>query len=133
MNKARRFRLVPILFVAFLGALGVAGYKAYTVFYDQILELPQTWHLKVEEMRGTSDLQLEITTGTTQSAPVIRKVTIQRHDREITILYHLAISGLAKPTLNWGEPYRFTVPDSVDEVRFGKNATVIWHRVARKN
>lgn len=128
MDKAARFRLVFAIFVVFLCALSIAGYKAYATFYNQILERPDAWHLRVEEIRGTSPLQLRITTDTTQSAPVIRKVTIRKHDREMTVLYHLASAGLAKPTLNWGEAYTLTVPDSVNEVRFGRHADVIWRR-----
>jgi hypothetical protein len=128
VNKVARFRPVLPILIFSLCALSIAGYKAYAAFYNQILERPDAWHLRVEEVRGTSPLQLRITTDTMMSEPVIRKVTIRRHDREMTLLYHLALAGLAKPTLNWGEAHTLTVPDSVSEVRFGRHADVIWRR-----
>jgi hypothetical protein len=133
VNKADRSRLVLGLLVVFLAALSVAGYKAYTAFYNQILERSETWHFRVEEVSGTSPLQLRITTDPLESAPVIRKVTIRGHNKEITVLYHLALAGLAKPTLNWGEAYSLTVPDSVNEVRFGRRAEIIWRRSSPTN
>jgi hypothetical protein len=133
MNSAARFRLVLTITVVSLSGLTIAGYKAYAGFYNQILERSEAWHLRVEEVSGTSPLQLRITTDTMQSAPVIRKVTIRRHDSEMTVQYHLALAGLAKPTLNWGEAYTLTIPDSVNEVRFGHHAEVIWRRSKRIN
>ena len=122
-----------MLFAFLLSALGIAVYEAYSVFYNHILELSETWHLKVEEVSGTSPVQLRITTGTIQSAPIIRSVSIVKHGGEMTVLYHLAIAGLAKPTLNWGDAYTFTVPDSVNEVRFGRRAEIIWRRSNSNN
>jgi hypothetical protein len=123
-----RSRFLLALLAVCLSAVGTAAYKAYAVFYNQILEKSETWHLNVEEVSNTSPLQLRITTGTIQSAPIIRSVTVEERDGEITILYHLAVAGLAKPALNWGEAYVLTVPDSVNEVRFGRHSQVIWRR-----
>jgi hypothetical protein len=128
VNQTARSRLSIGIPVVVLCALSLAGYKAYTTLYDQILERSGTWHLKVEEINGTSPLQLRVTTDTMGSAPVIRKVTTRRHNGEITILYHLALAGLAKPALYWGKAYTLTVPDSVNEVRFGRQEIVIWRR-----
>ena len=128
MSSAARFRLVLAFVVLSLSALSVAGYKAYAAHYNRILEQSEAWHLRVEEVNGTSPLQLRITTDTLQSAPVIREVTIRRHDPEMTVQYHLALAGLAKPTLNWGEAYTLTVPNSMNEIRFGQHADVIWRR-----
>lgn len=128
MNKTARSRLSIGILGAVLCALSLAAYKAYTTLYDQILERSGTWHLKVEEVDGASPLQLRITTDTMESAPVIRKVTTRTHNGETTILYHLALAGLAKPALYWGKAYILTVPDSVNEVRFGRQETIIWRR-----
>ena len=128
-----RIRIIVFFVAVFLSLLGFAGYKAYAVFYNQILEQSETWHFEVEEVSSTSPLRLRITTGTIQSAPIIRNVTIEKHGGEMTVLYHLAIAGLAKPILNWGAPYTFTVPDSVNEVRFGRRAEIIWRRSKSKN
>jgi hypothetical protein len=128
VNKPNRFRFLLAILIVFFGTLSIAAFKAYNVFYDQILEQSETWHLRVEEVSGTSPLQIRITTDPYQSAAVIRRVTISRRDDELTVLYHLAIAVLAKPSLNWGKPYTLTVPNSVSEVRFGHRAEVIWRR-----
>jgi hypothetical protein len=128
VNSSARSRLILAVLVVFFSALSIAGYKAYAAFYNRPLERSEAWHLTVEEVSGTSPLQLRITTDTMQSAPVIRRVTIRRRDTEMTVQYHLALAGLAKPTLNWGEAYKLTIPDSVNEVRFGHHGEVIWRR-----
>lgn len=128
MTKTVLSRFVLVLLVACLFALGMAAFKAYTILYNHILERSEAWHLRVEEVSRTFPLQLRITTDTIQSAPVIRSVTVKRHGSEMTVLYHLAVAGLAKPALNWGEAYVLIVPDSVSEVRFGRRSEIIWRR-----
>jgi hypothetical protein len=81
-----------------------------------------------DEVIGTHPLQLRITADPTESAPIIRNVSVRTNDTEMTILYHLALAGLAKPTLNWGQVYVLTIPDAVKEVRFGRRKEVIWQR-----
>jgi hypothetical protein len=76
-------------------------------------------------------VQLSVTTETRQSAPVIRSVTLKRRYKEMTVLYHLALAGLGKPTRNWGEAYVLMVPASVSEVRFGHRSEIIWRRSNR--
>jgi len=39
--------------------LSVAGYKAYAAHYNRILEQSEAWHLRVEEVNGTSPLQVK--------------------------------------------------------------------------
>lgn len=128
MIKTTGFRIAVVAIAVFLSALGIAAYKAYAIFYNQILEPSQTWHLRVDEISGTSPLQIRITTDPYLSGEVVRKVTISRRGDGLTVLYHLAIAGLAKPGLNWGEAYTLTVPDSVNKVRFGHDGKIIWHR-----
>jgi hypothetical protein len=127
MNKTARSRLALALIVVFLSALGIAAYMVYTAFYNQILEKSMAT-IKVEEIRGTSPLQLRIMIDSSNSALVIRSVTTRRRGSEITVFCHQALVGLAKSTVDWGKAYVLTVPDSVNEVRFGRGSVVIWRR-----
>lgn len=129
MTKRSRF-LLGILF-GFLAAIGIGAYYAYATFYNQILEESALTQVKVDELNGTHPLQLKITIKTVNSAQDIRTVTTKRHGRSVNVRYHLALAGLAKPQLGWHEPYLLTVPDSVNEVRFGRGSHVIWRRDTR--
>jgi hypothetical protein len=60
---------------------------------------------------------------------VVRAITAKKRGDSVTVLYHLALAGLAKPKLAWGGAYVLEVPDSVNDVRFGRRGDVIWHRV----
>jgi hypothetical protein len=124
----KRSRILFALVLGFLFLSGNAAYNVYAAFYNHIMERSEAWHLTVEEVDGTHPLQLRITTGTVASAPIIRRVTTKRQGRAITVRYHLALAGLAKPELMWGAAYVLTVPDSVSELRFGRRSEVIWQR-----
>lgn len=126
MTKRSRFRL-GILF-GFLAAIGIAASYAYATFYDQILEESSLTRVKVEELNGTHPLQLRITVQSLNSAQDIRAVTTKRQGESVGVRYHLALAGLVKPQLGWHEPYSLTIPDSVSEVRFGRDSQVVWRR-----
>ena len=126
MTKRSRF-LLGILF-GLVAAIGIAAYYAYATFCNQILEKSAMTRVTVEELNGTHPLQLKITIQSLNSGQDIRTVTTKRQGKSVSVRYHLALAGLVKPQLGWHEPYFLTVPDSVDEVRFGRGSQVIWRR-----
>jgi hypothetical protein len=129
MLRKRRAKVKTVaVILAILSIVGIATYKVYSALYNHIMEKSEALHLRVEETSGTHPLQLRITTDPLGSAPIIRSVSVKTHGTEITILYHLALAGLAKPALSWGQVYALTIPDSVKEVRFGRCKEVIWQR-----
>ena len=125
----KRHRFLVVFSLALVSIIGLAAYNAYSAFYNHIMEKSEAWHLKVEEVNGTHPLQLRIMIDPLGSAPIIRGVSVKTHGAEMTIMYHLALSGLAKPNLTWGEVYVLTVPDSVKDVRFGRSNELIWQRL----
>lgn len=127
MNRATRSRFPLLLFVLGMPSIGIAAYGAYVALFDHILEKSEAWHLKVEEVKGTSP-QLKITIDPTEGWAVVRRVSVERNGSEMTILYHLGLSGKAPPAVIWGKPYTLTLPDSVTEVRFGRRSETIWVR-----
>ena len=124
-----RSRLLAVIIVAFCALLSIAGYKAYSAFYNHIMEPSEAWSFKVEPVQGTHPLQLRISAGPNQSSQVIRAITIKKSGTSVTILFHLAMAGLVKPKLAWGEDLVLEVPDEVTDVRFGRHSEVIWHRL----
>jgi hypothetical protein len=111
-----------------LALLSIPAYILYKGLFDHIMESREVLRVTVEEVPETHPLRLRISVETGESAPIIRKVTKKQHGNTITVLYHLALAGLAKPALQWHEEYELTVPDSVREVRFGHESTLIWER-----
>lgn len=128
MNRASRLRLARVILVVCLSVLGIAAYKVYSALYNHLLERSEALHLKVEEVRGTSPLELKITVDTNQGFTVIRRISVNRNGGEMTLLYHIGLSGDAPPAVFWGKPYTLTVADSVNEVRFGPRSETIWRR-----
>jgi hypothetical protein len=126
VTKRSKF-LIGVLLGLAIG-VGAVAYAVWTALYDHIMTTSETLHIDVQEINGTHPLQLKIAVQTAESAPVIRTVTARQRGQSVTILYHLALSGLVKPGLGWSEPYVLTVPDSVSEVRFGRESEVIWRR-----
>lgn len=108
--------------------LGAVGIAVWTIFYNHIMESSEVVHIDVHEIAGTHPLQLNIAVQCLDSALVVRTVSIRRREQSVAVFYHLAVSGLVKPSLYDSEPYRLTVSDSVQEVRFGPNSEVIWRR-----
>jgi hypothetical protein len=121
------------LLLVFLGLLlvgcSVTAYSLYGMFYNVILESKDTMHFNVEELRGAHPTKLKITGFPLYSGMIVRSVTQKKHDSTIVVSAHLAVVGLSKP-LFFGNviDYDLTVPDSVNEVRFGSSKTLIWKR-----
>jgi hypothetical protein len=128
MNRTTRLRLAIIFFIGCMPCIGIAAYKAYAALFDHVVEKSEAWHLRVEEVKGTSPLELKITIDPNQGWAVIRRVSVKSHGSELTLLYHVGLSGKAPPAVIWGKPYTLTVPDSVSEVRFGHRSETIWVR-----
>lgn len=124
----KRTRLLVAVLLVPLAILSIPAYMLFKGLFDHIMESREALRVTVEEVPKTHPLRLRILVETYESAPVIRKVTTKRDGDTITVLYHLALSGLAKPALQWREKYDLTVPDSVRAVRFGPEATLIWER-----
>jgi hypothetical protein len=60
---------------------------------------------------------------------VIRNISAETEGPTITVTLHMAWVGLAKPTApGLAFEYELTVPDSVNEVRIGRDAKLIWTR-----
>lgn len=124
-----RTRLLAVITVGFCALLSIAGYKAYSAFYNHIMDPSEVWNFTVEPVENSHPLQLRISVDPNQSSKVIRAITIKKSGNSITVLYHLAVAGLAKAKLAWGEAYVLEVPDSVTDVQFGGHSEAIWHRL----
>lgn len=129
MTKRSRFFLGLLLVL--LATIGIAGYYAYETFFNQILEESAVTQVKVEVLSDAHPVQLRITVKSVNSGQDIRTVTATRHGESLNVRYHLAVAGLVKPQQDWHKPYSLTVPDSVNQVTFGRGSQVIWRRGTR--
>ena len=128
VRNTKRAKFLMSLLIGLAIGTGAVVYAAWSLLCDHIMSMREVQHMNVVEVSGTHPLMLKVTFQTMDSALVTRTVTTRRHGQSMTILYHLALSGLVKPSQDWAEPYLLTVPDSVNEVRFGRDSWVIWHR-----
>jgi len=128
MKKMVSKRISILILLALLVAGG--GAYVYIALYDHILDPMGVDRFDVEEIDGTHSTRLKISARLLFSGEVIRTITEKQDGPTITILVHLALVGLAKPKTTGGLEYEFSVPDSVNEVRFGRSSTLIWKRGA---
>ena|SRR6266568_3935898 len=128
MNEAARRRVLVLVAVLTFGC-GLVAYGAYEILYSTILESNALFHLKAEEIPGSHPTRLRVLGSPTYSGAVVHCVAQKKRGSTLVVLMHLAPAGWAKQMF-YGEMinYEVTVPDSVNEVRFGRNATLLWKR-----
>lgn len=99
------------------------GVELYRMFFDVILESRNVKDFKVEELPGTHPTRLRLSGLSLSSAMGVRKITTRRTDSAVVVLVHLS---LMKKNGNF--VYELTIPDDVNEVRFGSSTTLVWKR-----
>jgi hypothetical protein len=104
------------------------GLVLYNTLYNVILEAKDIQSFKVEELHGTPPTKLKISGHPFYSGMVVRNIIAKHDGPAITVLVHLALIGLAKPKTSGIFEYELTIPDSVNEVRFGRTVLPIWKR-----
>ncbi len=124
----KRSHFFPLALLGVLAFAGIAAHAAYSTLYNRVLEKPQLSQVGVEEVAGTYPLQLKITVKAVNDWQDIRSVTTVTRGGAMTVLYHLSLASLAKPGVSWHDPYLLSVPDTVNEVRFGHHQAIIWQR-----
>lgn len=96
----------------------------YNMFFDVILEPKDVQNFKVEKLPGTPT-RLMLSGLAFNSSMGVRKITTKRDGTAVVVLVRLS---LAHRGASGNFAYELTVPDSVNEVRFGHSVTTVWKR-----
>jgi hypothetical protein len=122
-----RTRYKATLSVLVLLAAGgsVALYKLYDMCFNVLLESKYVQYFKVEEVQGTRPTRLIISGLAFNSAMTVKRITTKTIGSVIVVSVYLA---LTKKGTSGSFAYELTVPDSVNEVRFGSSVAPIWKR-----
>ncbi len=119
-------KMIYKLALVLLVLLAVAGCMAlYNMFFDVILEPKDVQTFKVQELRGTHPTRLQLSGLAFNSSMGVRKITTKRDGTAVVVLVHLS---LAHRGASGNFAYELTIPDSVNEVRFGHSVTPVWKR-----
>ena len=121
----------PVLWVSALVAVVVLwcfGYRAYNELYNKPLDTRLMADFKIEQVPSGTPVTLKISGRPIYPAMVVRSVTTETRGSVLFVTPRLALNGLAKPITQGKFEYQFVVPDSIDEVRFGKSAATVWRR-----
>jgi len=118
-------RFIRIILVLLTLGCCMVAYRLYKSTYDVILEPKDVIFLKVKEEPGVQPTKLQIDSATSSSAMSVYKITTRTEGSAIVVLIH---AGLAKEGTSGTIKYELSVPDFVDEVRFGRSSTLIWQR-----
>ena len=118
-------RLVQVVLVLVVAGCCAAGYWLYKSAFDVILERKDVIFLKVKEEPGVLPIKLQIDSATSTSAMSVYKIITKTEGSAIVVLVH---AGLAKSGTSGTIHFDLSVPDSVNEVRFGHSSTLIWKR-----
>lgn len=115
--------LPPVLVGSF--AVLYKMYNMYNVIHNVLLESKDVQFFKVEELPGARPTKLRISGLAFRSAMSVSKITTKTDGAAIVVLVYLS---LAKPATSGSFAYELTVPDTVNEVRFGSSPAPIWTR-----
>lgn len=116
-----------MLLLALLVLLTVGGYRVYNMFFNVILEARDVQNFKIQEVQGTYPTELSLSGLAFNSSMAVSSITTKRNGPSLTVFVHLSLAHRGE---SGNFNYKLTVPDSVNEVRFGKNATQVWKRQA---
>lgn len=124
----KRSHLFPLVVLAFLAVASIAAYGFHAAFNHHVMETSEVPHFDVEVVPGSNPVNLKITVQGLSQAQKIRSISMKRQGQAVDVLYHMSIAGIGQPGQDWQEPYVIAVPDTVNEVRFGRTKAVIWLR-----
>jgi hypothetical protein len=110
---------------AFLLITTVAAWSLAARATETILAYKDVQFFKIVELSARRPTTLQISGLAFHSALAVEKITTAIEAKALTVNVYLC---LARPGLSGSFDYEFSVPDSVHEVRFGTEKTVIWIR-----
>lgn len=118
-------RLTAKIFNKFFLIAAVLLTTACNAGDDMILEYKDVQSFQATVIFDRTPLALKISGLAFHSAMSVEKITTKIEGPLLTIYVHLTV---AKSGLSGRFEYELSVPDSVNEVRFGKEKFVIWKR-----
>ncbi len=130
MLSTRKSALLALVLAA-VAAVCWFTHRAYDELYNLPIEARLISNFNVEQVRSASPVTLNMSGQPMYSGMVVRNVTIKTRGSVMFVTPHLALVGLAKPIAQGAFEYQVVIPDSVDEVRFGKPAIPVWKRNKR--
>jgi hypothetical protein len=92
---------------------------------ETILSYKDVQFFKVVQLPDRKPTALKISGLAFHSALAVEKITTGIEGKSLTVDVYLC---LARPGLSGSFDYEFSVPDSVNEVRFGGEKIVVWRR-----
>lgn len=131
MLSTRKSVLLALALTA-VAAVSWFTYRAYDELYNVPLEARLIANFNVEQTRAIGPVTLKMSGLPMYSGMVVRNVTVKTRGSVMFVTPHLALVGLAKPIARGTFEYQLAVPDSVDEVRFGKSAVPVWKRQSKR-
>lgn len=103
---------------AFLAAIALTG------CVHRVLEAKDIWSFQVNRINSSS-IEIRLSGLVSHSSLGVDKISTQQIDESLQVLVYLTLATKEKSgNLN----YTLVIPDSVNEVVFGNDKTVIWTR-----
>jgi hypothetical protein len=115
------YKLAGFLFILLLLGGCMALYKT---FFDVTLEPKDVQNFKVEKI-SAHPTRLRLSGLAFNSSMGISKITTKQNGSILIVLVHLSVAHRAA---SGNLSYELTVPDSVNEVRFGSSSENVWKR-----
>jgi hypothetical protein len=124
LDKTRKIVVGVIVATIVAAILAVGGVAAYARWGSFVLGGKEAFRLNVLEMHDATGTVVRVS-GLCGPALVVKKITTKRDNTSIVVLVHVM---LARPGATGEFEYDVAVPDSVNEIRFGRNEALIWTR-----
>lgn len=104
---------------------GCCNNLAGCAFGHRLLEFKDVQFIKIRETKTSPTISLEISGLAFHSALAVEKIEVVAEDSTETVLIHLV---LVRKGLGGSFDYEFSVPNNINEVRFGPDKHLIWKR-----
>lgn len=95
---------------------------------DTVLEPRGVHGFKVEELLGAKPTGLRISGRCRGGAMAVSRITSKVEESSMVVQVHVALVVLMRRGSSGSFQYELSVPDSVNEVRFGNSLTPVWRR-----
>lgn len=119
----KKFLSASLIFTVFAAGLVFSSEESLAM----ILEHKDTLQFKVQQLPDQVPLKIKVSGLSGHSALSVSKITTEINGSVLIIYVHLTLATISGETSGRFD-YELIIPDSINEIKFGKKKVSIWKR-----